>query len=604
MKKLLIIVSVFMLAVQITHRTANASEGFEDLVKVVKSGTDERTLVAYIDASPVPYALTVDEILCLNDLGLSTEMIKAVTEHGKQMAGGMVAPLTPTPDAISQPETGMPSPVSLPPVNCAVQETVVSAPVVEVPQPEAVDVSSFYGSLSPYGSWINVEGTWYWQPTAMVVDSSWSPYCQRGHWVYTDCGWMWQSDYSWGWAPFHYGRWHRHSRYGWIWMPDTVWAPAWVSWRHSDSAIGWAPLPPEAMYEAGIGFSLRGKRVSVDFEFGMESSCFTFVPAAQFCELEPERIRLPRAEALRVYNTTTVIQNNYIYNDNRIINNGPSVAHIREVTHRSIKQVKIVDQSIRPGQPIHVGGVSAESVAVYRPHVAPTTRETPQTVVARRQAAVVQVKHEAARKAPTPILETYKSGALTQAEQTHGRASLESTHVATSAPIVSKPSVPSVVNQRQTEEAAAHQRQTEEAAARQHEQQQRRTDELARQQEQKRSSEALDRKQQDEQQKVAQAQRQAEDAAAHQQEQKRNAEALDRKQQEEKQKMAQAQRQTEEAAARQRETKESAQHEEQKATQQKAQQSAFQGYGNRSMTSEASKRGSASSGTSTNSWSR
>ena len=87
MKRWLIAASVFILVAQVTNRQVIASEGFEDLVRVVKSGADDKALAAYIDASPVAYALTVDEILFLNDLGLSSEMINAMIEHGKKLAG-------------------------------------------------------------------------------------------------------------------------------------------------------------------------------------------------------------------------------------------------------------------------------------------------------------------------------------------------------------------------------------------------------------------------------------------------------------------------------------------------------------------------------------
>ena len=94
------------------------------------------------------------------------------------------------------------------------------------------DVSYFYNDLSPYGSWVNLEGYgWCWQPRAVVVSPGWRPYCDGGYWVYSDAGWYWQSTYSWGWAPFHYGRWYAHPRCGWVWMPDRVWGPAWVTWR-------------------------------------------------------------------------------------------------------------------------------------------------------------------------------------------------------------------------------------------------------------------------------------------------------------------------------------------------------------------------------------
>ena len=93
-------------------------------------------------------------------------------------------------------------------------------------------MSYFYNNLSPYGTWVSLEGYgWCWQPRAVVISHGWRPYCDGGHWVYTDAGWFWQSDYSWGWAPFHYGRWYQHPRCGWVWTPDRVWGPAWVTWR-------------------------------------------------------------------------------------------------------------------------------------------------------------------------------------------------------------------------------------------------------------------------------------------------------------------------------------------------------------------------------------
>src|SRR5207302_7033720 len=79
--------------------------------------------------------------------------------------------------------------------------------------------SHFYEALTPYGTWVNINDTWCWQPSVGTCDPNWRPYCNRGHWVWTDSGWCWQSDYSWGWAPFHYGRWWRADGYGWLWTP-------------------------------------------------------------------------------------------------------------------------------------------------------------------------------------------------------------------------------------------------------------------------------------------------------------------------------------------------------------------------------------------------
>ena len=62
--------------------------------------------------------------------------------------------------------------------------------------------------------------------------------------VHTDYGWSYESDWEWGWAPFHYGRWYLDQGYGWVWIPGSAWAPAWVSWRYGGGYVGWAPLPP------------------------------------------------------------------------------------------------------------------------------------------------------------------------------------------------------------------------------------------------------------------------------------------------------------------------------------------------------------------------
>ena len=37
---------------------------------------------------------------------------------------------------------------------------------------------------------------------------------------------------------------------GWCWVPGREWAPSWVSWRHGDGLVGWAPLPPWAGWQS------------------------------------------------------------------------------------------------------------------------------------------------------------------------------------------------------------------------------------------------------------------------------------------------------------------------------------------------------------------
>jgi hypothetical protein len=109
----------------------------------------------------------------------------------------------------------------------------------------SVSTPQFQRALSPYGRWVRTpEYGLVWIPSRQVVGADFVPYATAGNWRYSNAGWTFVSDWNWGWAPFHYGRWYRAPRLGWVWIPGSVWAPAWVDWRYGDGYIGWAPLPP------------------------------------------------------------------------------------------------------------------------------------------------------------------------------------------------------------------------------------------------------------------------------------------------------------------------------------------------------------------------
>ena len=68
-----------------------------------------------------------------------------------------------------------------------------------------VSLQVFYDELQPYGTWVHYGSRGYvWIPR---VDRGFVPYATNGYWMNTDYGNTWVSDYAWGWAPFHYGRW-------------------------------------------------------------------------------------------------------------------------------------------------------------------------------------------------------------------------------------------------------------------------------------------------------------------------------------------------------------------------------------------------------------
>jgi len=202
---------------------------------------------------------------------------------------------------------------------------------LQKPQAQArVNISMFYSSLAPYGEWIDYRDYGLcWRPT--VVEAEWRPYT-HGQWAWTDYGWTWVSDYVWGWAPFHYGRWLHDDYYGWIWVPDDVWGPAWVDWRTSDSYIGWAPLPPTAHFRMGVGISFGDYAVpqfawSFTYCTGFLGSTLVILPSRQ------------NGVFIRESRRTDGIS----LRGNRIYNVGPRVGFVERATGSRVRRSAIVD---------------------------------------------------------------------------------------------------------------------------------------------------------------------------------------------------------------------------------------------------------------------
>jgi len=115
--------------------------------------------------------------------------------------------------------------------------------------------------LDDNGRWQNVpEYGQVWVPNGVVA--GWQPY-RYGHWTWiSPWGWTWVDDASWGYAPFHYGRWVMVGGY-WGWTPGPVvvgvrpvYAPALVAWVGGGAGFGvgvgvgvaWFPLGPREVY--------------------------------------------------------------------------------------------------------------------------------------------------------------------------------------------------------------------------------------------------------------------------------------------------------------------------------------------------------------------
>jgi hypothetical protein len=291
--------------------------GVQDVVKLVKAGLSEDVVLAQIQHNGAFYNLSTDQIIYLHDQGVTQSEIKALMG-----SGGSAAPTAPAAAPALQ---FAPPPAAEPPV--------VTAPMTAAPGSPSLD--SFRGQLAPYGTWVDVPDYGLcWRPNAEDTNPAWQPYFDQGHWAYTADGWAWQSDYPWGDIAFHYGRWLRH-RMGWVWVPGYDWAPAWVCWRHADGYCGWAPLPPGAVYKAGVGLWFGG-HVAVNVDFGLAPEAFTFVAYDHFWDHNLHPFLLPHARFDFVFRHSLVM-NGYRLDHGRFVIEGLGREHIAAWTHHDVR---------------------------------------------------------------------------------------------------------------------------------------------------------------------------------------------------------------------------------------------------------------------------
>jgi uncharacterized protein DUF6600 len=224
--------------------------------------------------------------------------------------------------------------------------------------PLSADAAFFYEDLAPYGEWIPVGGHgWVWRPSG--VSRGWRPYTD-GRWVWTEDGWTWLSDWEWGWAPFHYGRWLFDGELGWVWVPGREWAPAWVEWRYGDGWIGWAPLPPRVVFRREVGLS----PLLVEQEVILPPSAFCFVEERIFLEPRIERFIVPASRNVTIVNVTQNVTNLVVVN-NRVVNRSIDVAQIERRLQRPVPRFRIVDRD----SPAQVRGerIRGSDIAMFRP---------------------------------------------------------------------------------------------------------------------------------------------------------------------------------------------------------------------------------------------
>jgi hypothetical protein len=223
--------------------------------------------------------------------------------------------------------------------------------------PEGGSDQPFYDDLAPYGHWVFVAGPgWVWSP--YNLQAGWRPY-QLGHWVFTDYGWTWASDEQWGWAVYHYGRWHLDPSHGWVWVPGTEWGPAWVAWHEGGGYVGWAPLPWQVRFRAGVGLDWAGANVTI------QTSWWSFVNTRNLVDPGLRTYIVPPSRNVTLINVTKNVTN-YTYIDNRIVNQGVKVETIGKAVGRTIPRYRLT-QDDTPGA-VRGGKVKGQEFIVFKPN--------------------------------------------------------------------------------------------------------------------------------------------------------------------------------------------------------------------------------------------
>ena len=126
-----------------------------DVVKMAQGVSDD-VVLAYIQNSPAPFNLSADNLIYLQDVGLSSVVVTAMINHDKSLPAQNInnqqlyVPANPGQPGLAAPPAGsgpLPAYVGNPPE----------------------DVSYFYNDLSPYGTWVNLDQYgWCWQPDGGV----------------------------------------------------------------------------------------------------------------------------------------------------------------------------------------------------------------------------------------------------------------------------------------------------------------------------------------------------------------------------------------------------------------------------------------------------
>src|SRR5580658_4666671 len=243
-----------------------------------------------------------------------------------------------------------------------------------------------FDDLDDYGDWRDDPSYGHvWFPNQVAV--GWAPY-HAGHWAWiSPWGWTWVDDSSWGYAPFHYGRWVSvGGRWGWVAGPvavQAVYAPALVVF------IGGGP----GGFGGNVGWFALGPRE-------------VYVPSYHVSQAYVTRVNVSST-------TVNVTQVTNVYNTT-IINNSTTITNIT-YANRSVQGAVMVvpQQAFVSAQPVAKASVtvSAQQIATMSVSARASVAPTPASVLGAKATgaghvaappAAITSRQVVAKKTPPP----------------------------------------------------------------------------------------------------------------------------------------------------------------------------------------------------------
>lgn len=249
-----------------------------------------------------------------------------------------------------------------------------------------------YDDLDDYGDWTPASDYGpIWFPRSMP--SGWQPYT-AGHWAYVaPWGYTWVDDASWGYAPFHYGRWVQwQGRWGWVPGPPVVrpvYAPAFVAF------VGGGP-------GVSMGVSFGGGGVAAWFPLGVAEP---FVPWYHCSPRYVRTVNVTNVNITVIHNVTIV--NNY----NTFLTRVSNVRTVNEIQVNNITYVNRAHVVAVPANAMTSGARVQQAAVHLNPQQQQALARAPMATVGRPPVAapphpMAGVRANVSRPAARPVLMT------------------------------------------------------------------------------------------------------------------------------------------------------------------------------------------------------